>query len=139
MFSQIFHIEHGTTLSFIGLNGNLLPMLQIITQAKFVLAGLVGSMKLPLKQEMYSELETFYADGNNIIATDAEPVTKAVMPWDYYDQLTDLASVERLPRVFPKIHTDIFHGIINNILEFRKMKYIVVNNEEFVKKKVNQN
>lgn len=60
----------------------------------------------------------------------------AVDQKEYQTQLAQLAGVKDIPHVFYDMFFDIVDGLINNPIGFRKYKYTIIDDNTYVKEKV---
>lgn len=54
----------------------------------------------------------------------------------YQQQLSELAGIKNLPDVFYSMYFDVADGLINNPTQFRKYRYIIIDDKTFTKKRL---
>lgn len=52
---------------------------------------------------------------------------------EYYKQLSETAEIENIPDVLCAMHFDSDHELLCNTAEFRKYKYIIIDDKTFTK------
>lgn len=157
LFKHIFNIEH-PTMAFIGLpmtSNNLhLFDLQVkkhflsksyrliepfccfyLNQARFAIKFISGEKKLPTRLDMLEDQED----------ESIRQWNKGYPKWKTHDiardqkvyqqELSELAGIKNLPDVFYAMYFDVADGLINSPTQFRKFRYIIVDDKTFIKKK----
>lgn len=54
----------------------------------------------------------------------------------YQKQLSDLADIKNIPDVFYDMFFEIFTGLVENPMGFRKFRYIIIDDHTFTKEKL---
>lgn len=54
----------------------------------------------------------------------------------YQKELSELAGIKNLPDVFYTMFFDVYDGLINNPTQFRKYRYTIIDDENYIKKKL---
>lgn len=94
-----------------------------------------GEKKLPSKDEMledmYINMESHYEKSHNKHDTHVLGNEQKV----YYKQLAESANIESIPDILVDLHRDSAFSLYHNPLQFRKYKYIILDDKTFIKKK----
>ena len=51
---------------------------------------------------------------------------------DYYDELADLAAIERLPPVLTKLHNESSGRFLDDLVHYRDDRYKIIDTENFI-------
>lgn len=96
---------------------------------------ITGAKRLPSKQEMLDDMhmqtKRHWNKGYRKRYTHYLGPEQA----DYYQQLAETAGVENIPDVLPKMHFDSRQTMIREPSQFRKYKYIIVDEKTFRKER----
>lgn len=125
LYKHVINIEH-PTMAFIGIPFLLCPFVVFGPQAAAFLRTLNGEIKLT-KEEMLEDLrkDREYRDGLNMPTRHAHLFGKDQTA--YYDTLTSMAKMQRVPPVVAKLHSYVqTDKNLDNLFE-------IVNENEFVK------
>ncbi|XP_072929957.1 senecionine N-oxygenase-like isoform X2 [Epargyreus clarus] len=121
------------SMVLIGLIVRACLVVAIDAQARYATALIKGNFTLPSKEEMLEDwqrrAEIVYSKGRPIsdIHLLAEKEDK------YYDALTQESGIERVPPVMFKIRTVDTEAKLENLYNYRKYVYTVLDNENFVR------
>ncbi|XP_055591320.1 uncharacterized protein LOC129743361 [Uranotaenia lowii] len=133
LFKHIINIRY-PTMAIIGLPFSACFTLMVDLQVRFTIAFFSGSRKLPTREEMLTDTA----------ADEEERISKGLMgkfahmlagdmQQRYYDALASTADVEPLKPVLTKLYAVSIAEKKEDIMNYRKHKYRIVDDENFIK------
>lgn len=133
LFKHLINIEH-PTMAFIGLNFQMCAQILFDLQCRFCVKFWTSGKPFPRREEMLADeardLEARLRIGWK--QRHAHRLAINFMP-DYHRQLATLADIPGIPNVYAKIYDETMRSLRNNYAHFRKDKYVIVDEESFVK------
>ncbi|GLV31080.1 Flavin-containing monooxygenase 1 [Carabus blaptoides fortunei] len=132
LYKQLMNI-HYPTMCFVGLQFHVCPFQMFDLQARFFFAYLNGEFQLPSKDEMLIELdqqmkELFEHGYSKKHAHMMGPKQEA-----YYNSLSSLAKIRPIPPVMTQLHNESSRKFNDDLVNFRKQVYRIVDDNTFVR------
>ncbi|XP_055297698.1 senecionine N-oxygenase-like [Sitodiplosis mosellana] len=134
LYKQVFNIEHPTMI-FIGVPFTTCTTRLYDLQVRFAMKFLTGEKQLPSKSDMLTDmqiqLQNHWGKGYGKRYTHYLGVEQN----EYFKQLAETADVEPIPEVLPDMHFDSRESMKKGPSEFRKFKYIIIDDKTFTKER----
>ncbi|XP_031628594.1 dimethylaniline monooxygenase [N-oxide-forming] 3-like isoform X2 [Contarinia nasturtii] len=123
LYKQILNIKH-PTMAFIGIPFTAVHNRMYDLQARFALKFISGAKLLPSYKEMLED--------SKMISFKSKPHLLGLMHKLYYKDLADTAEIDSIPEIYSEILVDAL--ICSNVSpDFREMKYVIIDDENFTK------
>lgn len=105
-------------------------------KVRFAFQYISAAKKLPTKQDMLEDMhiqtQIHWNKGYPKRNTHLLGPEQA----EYYKQLSETAGIENIPSVLPAMHNDSRQSMAEDSIEFRKYKYIVIDDKTFRKERI---
>ena len=131
LYKHIIHIDW-PSLAFIGIPKVICPFPLFDRQVQFFLASKEGEMKLPTKEEMYSDMRKDFEKRRQ----NGLPVRQAHhlgnLQWEYNDELARFAQFAPIPKVVGTIYDYVHTYRVTDLPGYKKRNFRITGPETFV-------
>ena len=132
LYKHIININQ-PTLAFIGLPYYVCASQMFDLQARFVIKFYSGGKKLPTQKEMLDDTEQEMEKRWKRGYKKRQAHMMGPDQCNYYDQLSQAADIEPLKPVLTKLHNESSQKFLDDLVNFRKDIFRIVDDENFVK------
>ncbi|XP_054719728.1 uncharacterized protein LOC129229444 [Uloborus diversus] len=131
LYLHLFH-TYFPTLAIWAIPKLIIPFPIYDQQVKVFLKFLKGIIELPSEKIMLAETEKDFEDR---LEQGFKPRHAHNMPgkwqWEYDDKLSSFGKIDPIPNVIRNIYQHVHHERVVDVLNYKKVKYSIVDNENF--------
>ena len=135
LYKHIVHPKY-PTLAFIGVPKIVCPFPQFDCQARFILAGWMGTRPFPSQEDMEKDIERDYQWrlSQGMPARHAHHM--GVLQWDYNDELAKLGGFEPIPRAVQKLYDHVHEWRVTQLQTYKQCRFELTGPDSFIECKL---